>query len=30
MNLNMAKYLAGRYLEEVIEGINDDRLIYPE
>ena len=30
MNLNMAKYLADRYLREVIEGIDDKRLIYPE
>ena len=30
MNLNMAKYLADRYLCEVIEGIDDERLIYPE
>ena len=30
MNLNMAKYLADRYLREVIEGIDDERLIYPE
>lgn len=29
MNLNMAKYLANKYLQEVLEGIDDDRLIYP-
>lgn len=30
MNLNMAKYLADRYLRDVIEGIDDSRLIYPD
>ena len=30
MNLNMAKYLADKYLKEVIEGITEERLIYPE
>lgn len=30
MNLNMAKYLADKYLREVIEDIDDSRLIYPE
>lgn len=30
MNLPMAKYLAGRFLKEVLEGIGDSRLIYPE
>ena len=28
-NLPMAKYLAGRYLAQVLEGIGEDRLIYP-
>lgn len=30
MNLPMANYLAKRYLEEVLTGIGEDRLIYPE
>lgn len=30
MNLNMAKYLAGRYLDDVLYGIGEDRLIYPQ
>lgn len=30
MNLNMAKYLADKYLKHVIENIDDTRLIYPE
>ncbi len=30
MNLGMAKYLAEKYLREVLDGIDDDRLIYPE
>lgn len=30
MNLNMAKYLAKKYLNEVIYGISEDRLVYPE
>lgn len=30
MNLNMANYLADKYLKDVIYNINDDRLIYPE
>ncbi|MCM1101824.1 MAG: S-ribosylhomocysteine lyase [Clostridium sp.] len=30
MNLNMAKYLAGRYLDNVLYGIGEDRLIYPQ
>lgn len=29
MNLPMAKYLAGRYLE-VLENITEDRLVYPD
>ena len=30
MNLNMAKYLAKKYLDQVLYGIGDDRLVYPE
>ncbi|MCI9338073.1 MAG: S-ribosylhomocysteine lyase [Lachnospiraceae bacterium] len=30
MNLPMANYLAKRYLENVLYGIGDDRLIYPD
>ena len=30
MNLPMAKYLADKFLREVLEGIDDSRLIYPE
>jgi S-ribosylhomocysteine lyase len=30
MNLPMANYLAKKYLDEVLTGISDDRLIYPE
>lgn len=30
MNLNMAKYLAKKYLEQVLVGIDDSRLVYPE
>lgn len=30
MNLPMARYLADRFLREVLEQIGDDRLIYPE
>ena len=30
MNLPMAKYLAGKYLDNVLTDINDDRLVYPE
>lgn len=29
MNLPMANYLADKYLREVLEGIDDSRLIYP-
>lgn len=29
MNLNMAKYLADKYLNEVLYNIDDTRLIYP-
>ena len=30
MNLPMAKYLAGKYLDEVLENIQEEQLIYPE
>lgn len=30
MNLNMANYLADKYLKEVIEQISEERLVYPE
>ncbi|RHV68373.1 S-ribosylhomocysteine lyase [Clostridium sp. OM02-18AC] len=30
MNLSMAKWLADRFLREVMDNINDSRLIYPE
>lgn len=30
MNLGMANYLANKYLENVLYGIDDSRLIYPE
>ena len=30
MNLNMANYIANKYLKEVIDNIDDSRLIYPE
>ena len=30
MNLPMAKYLAKKHLDEVLYGISDDRLVYPE
>ncbi len=30
MNLNMAKYLADKYVKEVLESITQERLIYPE
>lgn len=30
MNLNMANYLAEKYLEQVLYHIDDSRLIYPE
>ena len=29
MNLPMAKYVAGKYLKEVLEGIDESQLIYP-
>lgn len=30
MNLGMAKYLAKKYLDEVLYGINESRLVYPQ
>lgn len=30
MNLPMAKYLADKYLKEVLENITEERLVYPE
>lgn len=30
LNLPMAKYLAKKYLEEVLENIDEERLVYPE
>lgn len=30
MNLPMANYLAKRYLEQVLYGIGEDRLVYPQ
>lgn len=30
MNLNMAKYLSGRFLHEVLDNIGPERLEYPE
>lgn len=30
MNLSMANYLARKYLDQVLYGIKEDRLIYPE
>ncbi|MDD3219953.1 MAG: S-ribosylhomocysteine lyase [Lachnospiraceae bacterium] len=30
MNLGMAKFLAKRYLEDVLYGIGEERLVYPE
>jgi S-ribosylhomocysteine lyase len=30
MNLNMARYLADKYLKEVLDSIDETRLIYPE
>lgn len=30
MNLPMARYLAGKFLTEVLDGIGPDRLLYPE
>lgn len=30
MNLNMAKYLAGKFLDKVLYNIKEERLVYPE
>lgn len=30
MNLNMAKYIAKRYYDEVLSNISEERLVYPE
>ena len=30
MNLSMANYLGKKYLDEVLYGIDDSRLVYPE
>jgi len=30
MNLPMAKYLARKYLSEIIDNISEDRLVYPQ
>ncbi|NME82129.1 S-ribosylhomocysteine lyase [Clostridium sp. SM-530-WT-3G] len=30
MNLPMARYIAKKYIDEVLENISDERLIYPE
>ena len=30
MNLGMAKYLAGRYLDQTLYGIDQKHLVYPE
>lgn len=30
MNLPIAKYLAKKYLEEVLEGISEEQLVYPK
>lgn len=30
MNLPMAKFLAKKFLDEVLDGIGDERLVYPE
>ncbi|MBE5937856.1 MAG: S-ribosylhomocysteine lyase [Lachnospiraceae bacterium] len=30
LNLGMAKYLSKKYLDEVLNNINEDRLVYPE
>ncbi len=30
MNLPMARYLARKFCDEVLEDIQEDRLIYPE
>lgn len=30
LNLNMAKYLAEKYVRDVLDNIGEDRLVYPE
>ncbi len=30
MNLPMAKYIAGRFLKEILENITEDHLVYPD
>ena len=30
INLPMAKYVAAKYLDEVLKDIKEDRLVYPE
>ena len=30
MNLGMAKYIAGKYLDQVLYGIDEKHLVYPE
>lgn len=30
MNLNMAKYIADKYIKEVLEDMSEKRLVYPE
>ena len=30
MNLPMARYVAGKFVREVLDNISDERLIYPE
>ena len=30
MNLGMANYLAKRYLENVLQSIGEERLVYPQ
>ena len=30
MNLPMAKYLAGKFYDEVLENIQEEQLVYPE
>ena len=30
MNLNMAKYIAKKYVDEVLLNISEERLVYPQ
>ena len=30
INLHMAKYISAKYLDEVLENISEDRMVYPE